>query len=107
MTDSARRCPHRHYPNIEISRRATRDLRKLANTDIRRVREALEALSADTENLDIKAVTNRPSWLRLRAGELRVLYRPLTNDEIGESEQKKWLISVSSIAASSIAQSPP
>jgi mRNA interferase RelE/StbE len=61
---------------IELSRRATRDLRKLAPPDRRRVRQALEALSSNAQNLDIKALANRPPWLRLRVGELRVIYRP-------------------------------
>lgn len=63
-------------PRIEISRRANRDLRKLAPPDLRRVREALKALSANAANLDIKVLANRPPWLRLRAGELRIIYRP-------------------------------
>jgi mRNA-degrading endonuclease RelE of RelBE toxin-antitoxin system len=36
---------------IELSRRATRDLRKLAPPDRRHVREALEALSGNAQNL--------------------------------------------------------
>jgi mRNA-degrading endonuclease RelE of RelBE toxin-antitoxin system len=77
--------------NIEISRRAERDLRKLAITDARRVRATLESLSVGAENLDIKAVANRAPWLRLRVGELRVLYRPLSEEGPSESEQK-WLV---------------
>jgi hypothetical protein len=69
-----------------------RDLRKLASGDIRRVRGGLEALSAGAENLDVKAVANRAPWLRLRVGELRVLYRPLNENEI-EKDAEKWLIS--------------
>jgi mRNA-degrading endonuclease RelE of RelBE toxin-antitoxin system len=84
--------PSSPLPNIEISRRATRDLRKLTGTDVRRVRGTLESLSAGAENLDVKAVANRPPWLRLRVGELRVLYRPLTDEELGGSRQK-WLVS--------------
>ncbi len=79
-------------PNIEISRRAMRDLRKLASGDVRRVRGGLEALSAGAANLDVKAVANRAPWLRLRMGELRVLYRPLNEDEL-DQDAEKWLIS--------------
>jgi len=79
-------------PNIEISRRAMRDLRKLASGDVRRVRGGLEALSAAAANLDVKAVANRAPWLRLRVGELRVLYRPLNVDEL-DKDTEKWLIS--------------
>ena len=79
-------------PNIEISRRAVRDLRRLASGDVRRVRRGLEALSAGAANLDVKAVANRAPWLRLRVGELRVLYRPLNEAEL-EKESEKWLVS--------------
>jgi len=71
---------------VELSRRATRDLRKLAPPDRRRVREALEALSGNAQNLDIKAIANRSPWLRLRAGELRVIYRP------EPAAEPSWLI---------------
>jgi mRNA interferase RelE/StbE len=71
---------------IEVSRRATRDLRKLAPPDRRRVREALEALSDNAQNLDIKALANRQPWLRLRVGELRVIYRP------EHAAEPSWLI---------------
>lgn len=71
---------------IELSRRATRDLRKLAPPDRRRVRQALESLSGNAQNLDIKALANRPPWLRLRVGELRVIYRP------EPAAEPSWLI---------------
>lgn len=35
-------------------------------------------------NLDIKAVVGASPWLRLRVGDYRVLYRPLTGDEIAD-----------------------
>jgi mRNA-degrading endonuclease RelE of RelBE toxin-antitoxin system len=66
---------------IELSRRATRDLRKLTPPDRRRVRDALEGLSGEAPNLDIKALASRPPWLRLRVGELRAIYRPETAAE--------------------------
>jgi hypothetical protein len=46
-------------------------------------------------NLDIKALAGRTPWLRLRRGEYRVLYRPLTNSELetlGASEQAGFLV---------------
>jgi mRNA-degrading endonuclease RelE of RelBE toxin-antitoxin system len=78
--------PESPLPGIEISRRANRDLRKLAPPDLRRVRAALEALSTSAANLDIKALANRPPWLRLRVGELRVIYRP------EPAAEPSWLI---------------
>ena len=43
-----------------------------------------EDLAAEPQpaNLDIKALTGRAPWLRLRRGEYRILYRPLMNSEL-------------------------
>ena len=46
-------------------------------------------------NLDIKVLTGRAPWLRLRRGEYRVLYRPLTSSELRAltaSEQAGFLV---------------
>jgi hypothetical protein len=46
-------------------------------------------------NLDIKPLTGHVLWLRLRRGEYRILYRPLTNSElraIAASEQTGFLV---------------
>ena len=68
-------------PNhLEVARRARRDLRQL---DVRFV-EAIEAALAPNPpagNLDIKGVQGRRPWLRLRLGDHRVLFRPLTQRE--------------------------
>jgi mRNA-degrading endonuclease RelE of RelBE toxin-antitoxin system len=80
-------------PSIELARRAARDLRKLDGTDRRRVRSALDALAAGAENLDVKAVAGHSPWLRLRVGELRVLYRPLTPAEVRALKTGRgWLV---------------
>lgn len=42
---------------------------------------AIDALAAGAENLDIKALTGRSPWLRFRAGDWRILYRPLMRGE--------------------------
>lgn len=67
---------------IVYSRRAARDVRKLPHADARRLRTALEHLARDdTEGLDIKALTGASPHQRLRVGDWRVLYRPLTPDD--------------------------
>jgi hypothetical protein len=46
-------------------------------------------------NLDIKALAGRAPWLRLRRGEYRVPYRPLTASELralAASEQAGFLV---------------
>jgi hypothetical protein len=39
---------------------------------------------AGADNLDAKPLVGRAPWRRLRVGELRVLYRPLTEEEAAE-----------------------
>jgi mRNA interferase RelE/StbE len=75
---------------IQLAPRAARDVRKLDGPARRRVREALEQLAAGAGNLDVKAISGHPGWLRLRVGEHRVLYRPLSGQEAGR--QPGWLV---------------
>lgn len=66
---------------IEISTRAERDLRKMTPAARRRVREGLGALAIGAANIDVKQLKGRAPWQRLRVGDHRVLYRPLTRNE--------------------------
>jgi mRNA-degrading endonuclease RelE of RelBE toxin-antitoxin system len=75
---------------IQLAPRAARDLRKLDRQVRTRVRRALEQLATGAENLDLKAISGHPGWLRLRVGEHRVLCRPLGPKE--SDEQPAWLI---------------
>lgn len=72
---------------VFLPRRAERDLRGLGLPDLRRIRSALEALARD-DATDVKALARRP-WLRLRAGDYRLLYRPLTTDELAKLGRKE------------------
>ena len=76
---------------LELSRRAARDLRKLERRDVERVRDALAELRQGAANLDIKPLRGSAPWLRLRVGELRVLYRPLSDQEAAAGGAG-WLI---------------
>jgi mRNA-degrading endonuclease RelE of RelBE toxin-antitoxin system len=70
---------------VELSQRALRDLRRINHQNRKRLLDLLEndlAAEPQPANLDIKPLTGRPPWLRLRRGEYRVLYRPLTSSEI-------------------------
>jgi mRNA-degrading endonuclease RelE of RelBE toxin-antitoxin system len=74
-------------PLLEIASRAERDLRKLAKrsrTDAVRIRHALEELRSGTATIDVKSVQGHPPWWRLRVGDWRILYRPLTSEEVIE-----------------------
>lgn len=48
---------------------------------VARISEAL-ASEPPPENADVKALEGAAPWLRLRVGEYRVLYRPLTAVEL-------------------------
>lgn len=83
---------------VELSKRALRDLRRIDRQNRRRLLDLLEDdLAADPQpaNLDIKHLVGRAPWLRLRRGEHRILYRPLTQDELREldaTEQAGYLV---------------
>jgi mRNA-degrading endonuclease RelE of RelBE toxin-antitoxin system len=83
---------------VELSRRALRDLRRIDHKSRRRLLDLLEGdLAAEPQppNLDIKPLTGRTPWLRIRRGEYRVLYRALADSELqalGAKEQAGFLV---------------
>jgi mRNA-degrading endonuclease RelE of RelBE toxin-antitoxin system len=83
---------------VELSKRALRDLRRIDHKSRKRLLDLLEddlAAEPQPANLDIKALTGRVPWLRLRRGEHRVLYRPLTQAELqalNANEQAGYLV---------------
>jgi mRNA-degrading endonuclease RelE of RelBE toxin-antitoxin system len=83
---------------VELSKRALRDLRRLDHPVRKRLLDLLEGeLAAEPQppNLDVKALVGRSPWLRLRRGEHRVIYRPLTDAELARlnaSESAGFLV---------------
>jgi mRNA-degrading endonuclease RelE of RelBE toxin-antitoxin system len=83
---------------VELSKRALRDLRRIDHKSRERLLALLEndlAAEPQPPNLDIKALTGRAPWLRLRRGEHRILYRPLTQAELQTlkaNEQAGYLV---------------
>lgn len=84
---------------VELARQAVRDLRRIKDSsDRERVQTALvQGLAADPppENLDIEPLSGRPPWRRLRVGNWRIVYRPLTQDELarlGSNEAEGYLV---------------
>ena len=68
--------------SIALSRRAVKDLRRIGPGDeLDRIRLALEALGAGGAGFDIKPLRGQAPWLRLRVGDLRILYRPISAEE--------------------------
>lgn len=71
--------------HIELSKRALKDLRRIDHANRRRLLTLLEEdLAAEPQppNLDVKPLVGRAPWLRLRRGDYRILYRPLTDAEL-------------------------
>ena len=71
--------------HIELSKRALKDLRRIDHANRRRLLDVLEQdLAAEPQppNLDVKPLVGRAPWLRLRRGDYRILYRPLTDAEL-------------------------
>jgi mRNA interferase RelE/StbE len=68
-------------PRIELASRAVRDVRKMDPQERRRIQRGIQDLAAGAENADVKAIAGRPPWLRMRVGDWRVLYRPMTEQE--------------------------
>ncbi len=69
---------------IEINARFLNDLRHLSPRVQQRVSAALDALPLEPLplNLDIKPLKGHRPWLRLRVGDWRILFRPLTRREL-------------------------
>ena len=61
---------------VNLRRRALRDLRHAGGADRKRIAEALRALADDAPNLDIKALRGAAPWLRMRVGDYQILYYP-------------------------------
>ncbi len=71
--------------HIELSKSALHDLRRIDHKNRRQLVGLIEEdLAADPQpaNLDVKQLTGRQPWLRLRRGGYRILYRPLTREEL-------------------------
>ena len=72
--------------HVELSSQAQRDLRRMGRgSDRDRVVKVLfEELTAVPApgNLDVKLLQGSRPWMRLRVGDWRILYRPLSADEL-------------------------
>jgi mRNA-degrading endonuclease RelE of RelBE toxin-antitoxin system len=81
-----------HY--VTFARRAERDVRGLGATELARIRSAIVGLARGAQG-DVKALAGSPPWLRMRVGDYRILFRPLTADELadlGREEPTGWLV---------------
>lgn len=61
---------------------AERDLKKLRGSpDLKRIREAIRALERGDEGLHVVVLEGRRPWRRLREGDWRIIFRPLSPAE--------------------------
>lgn len=71
--------------HVEFGTRVERDLRGAQRSgEFARVRQAIDDLKAEVASLDIVALQGRSPWRRLRAGDWRIVFRPLTPNEMKE-----------------------
>jgi mRNA-degrading endonuclease RelE of RelBE toxin-antitoxin system len=83
---------------VELLHKAKNDLKRLGRgPDRKAVIDALTvglATIPPSGNLDIKALKGAAPWLRLRVGDYRILYRPLTSTEVEELEKTRRVIAL-------------
>ena len=81
--------------HAELSHRAERDLKALPPGRVRAriitaLREQLTAVPR-AQNLDVKAIVGATPWLRLRVGDWRIIFRPLTEAELEALRKRRPL----------------
>jgi hypothetical protein len=71
--------------HVLLAPAAERDLRALRrSSDLDRIQEALTSLERTDAGLDVRPLEGRSPWRRLREGDWRVLFRPLSAAEVRE-----------------------
>lgn len=84
--------------HVELSSRAVKDLRRLDEATHRRIDAVLRDFQKIPlpPNLDTKQLEGRAPWQRARIGDLRIIYREFTPQELagrtGERSGKGYLI---------------
>jgi len=78
---------------VELLHKAKNDLKRLGRgPDRKAVIDALTvglATIPPPGNLDVKALKGAAPWLRLRVGDYRILYRPLTPTEVKDWRRRE------------------
>jgi mRNA-degrading endonuclease RelE of RelBE toxin-antitoxin system len=70
--------------HVELSGRAQRDLRRMERPERERIAKALDGLAAvpPPDNLDIEPLKGKKPWMRMREGDWRIIYRPMSAAEL-------------------------
>jgi mRNA-degrading endonuclease RelE of RelBE toxin-antitoxin system len=79
--------------HVELSSRASRDLRRLGKgPDLKPLVDALTVSLVAVpphDNLDVKPLEGHQPWLRLRVGVYRILYRPMSAQEVAAVAKRR------------------
>lgn len=82
--------------HLQVSPRAEKDFRRLDGPARNRVRSVLVDKLTVTplpRNLDVKSLAGLSPWLRVRVGEHRIVFRPLTSGELrGTGSVAGWYV---------------
>ncbi len=71
--------------HVLLAPAAERDLRALRHSpDLDRIQEALASVERTDADLDARPLEGRSPWRRLRDGDWRILFRPLSAAEVLE-----------------------
>ncbi len=78
--------------SVRLAPAAEKDIRGLSHPERNRIREAFASLRRGDANLDVKALRGAAPWLRMRAGDWRVLYRALSSGEVPSGAESGFLV---------------
>jgi mRNA-degrading endonuclease RelE of RelBE toxin-antitoxin system len=79
--------------SVELASAAQRDLRKLRRSpDLKRIKQAMLALPRGDPSLDIAVLQGAAPWRRLRVGNWRILFRPLSQEEREQARESSFLV---------------
>ncbi|WP_417463256.1 type II toxin-antitoxin system RelE family toxin [Kordiimonas sp.] len=67
---------------VVISPAAERDLRKLNPRALKAVAKAIDQLEQNLRPRGVEKIQGHPGFYRIRAGDFRVIYYPMTGDRI-------------------------
>jgi hypothetical protein len=75
--------------HVEFGPEVDRDVARARKSgEAKRIARAIAALERDERGADIVALQGRPPWRRLRAGDWRIIFRPLTSAEVKSLPRK-------------------
>jgi hypothetical protein len=75
--------------HVEFGPEVDHDVKRARRSgEAKRIANAIARLERDESGLDIVALQGRPPWRRLRTGDWRIIFRPLTSAELKSLPRK-------------------